>query len=53
MTERARRRRDLLDELEQVRALRRRVAPQRTRRQGQLRVQRLTRLSIGAPTADR
>jgi hypothetical protein len=46
MTDRARRRRDLLDELEQLRALRLRVAPQRTRRAGQLRVQRLTRLSI-------
>ena len=46
MTERARRRRDLLDELAQLRALRQRVAPQRTRRAEQLRLQRLTRLSI-------
>lgn len=46
MTERALRRRALLDELEQLRRLRQRVAPQRARRAEQLRVQRLTRLSI-------
>jgi hypothetical protein len=46
VTERARRRRALLDELEQLRALQQRIAPRRARRVEQLRLQRLTRLSI-------
>jgi hypothetical protein len=41
---RAQRRRALLEELEQVRRLRDRVMPQRTRRARQRQVQRMTRL---------
>jgi hypothetical protein len=46
MSERARRRRDLLDELEQLRSLRQRIAPRRARRAEELRLHLLTRLSI-------
>lgn len=46
MTERARRRRQLLDELEQLRSLRQRVAPRRARRAEELRVHLLIRRSI-------
>jgi hypothetical protein len=46
MTERARRRRDLLDELERVRRLHLGISPRRARRAQQLWLQRITRLSL-------